>query len=512
MKLLRFILIILILTISITFANTKIVYFYFQDQFLVIYNEENNKLFVDINSGFVIKPEQQEQKLKFVEYLLDTKTFISRDEDVFTKIYVLKKIINFDFNEVEPTNVDYYSWGPLTYKYLAIFCKKINDSITIRIPSFDQLPEEMKKDIIERYRLVFGTAFNDPQYLQYEINFKKLITNEEKINTNTTELYKTDLITTTTETQNTTNIQSTTQISTIQMPPIQTTNNNQSTFKKTMPLLFNNLVIIIVIFIALLVLSSFILLKLINKKKNIYSYQESMTHFNEVKTNQEKIAREIEILKEKTSVLENKVEQIFQRLEEISTKTEIAYKKAEEETMKQDIKDNELLETQIIDQTKALDKESLELVMFKIDNIINKLKTLEMYKEMDINIKVVKIISDLYDIKNKIRQTKTINFSQWDNLVKNSVIDLLTAIEKYQKKLGYNENIEIITKQIMEEFEIEEINIIPEQTKVNIIDHRVEGYSRNPSLPNGIITEVKEKGYKYKGVTIKRAKVMENRA
>ncbi|MCS6955627.1 MAG: hypothetical protein NZM44_04660, partial [Candidatus Calescibacterium sp.] len=99
----------------------------------------------------------------------------------------------------------------------------------------------------------------------------------------------------------------------------------------------------------------------------------------------------------------------------------------------------------------------------------------------------------------------------WDNIIKNLVIDLISYLDKYIKKYGYNENLSKIRKEIMNECEIEEIYIIPEQTKVNIIDHRVEGYSRNHNLPTGVITEIREEGYKYKGITVKRAKVIENR-
>jgi len=152
------------------------------------------KLFVDINSGYVIKPQDQEVKINFVSYILNTKTFISRDEDTFTKLYLIKKAIGFNFDDVQPNNVDYYSWSNLTYKYLIIFFKNIENSITISIPSWENLNENDKRDIIEKYRLVFGTSFNEPRYLPYEIIFKKDIKYYQSKNLVNDSIYSTDTL------------------------------------------------------------------------------------------------------------------------------------------------------------------------------------------------------------------------------------------------------------------------------------------------------------------------------
>ena len=171
--------------------EVKVIYFYEDGNYFVFYYPNSLKLFVDINSGYVIKPDNQDAKINFVSYILDTKSFISRDEDVFTKLYLLKKAIGFNFNDVEPSNVDYFSWSNLTYKYLIIFLKNVENSITITIPAWENLNEADKKEIIEKYRLVFGTSFNEPRYLPYEITFKKDV-NYYNVNN---EIYKTEFFT-----------------------------------------------------------------------------------------------------------------------------------------------------------------------------------------------------------------------------------------------------------------------------------------------------------------------------
>ncbi|MCS7243943.1 MAG: hypothetical protein RMJ36_04325 [Candidatus Calescibacterium sp.] len=489
---------------------------------MIIYAQEDNKLFVDINSGFVIKPEDQEKKIKFVEYLLDSATFISRDEDVFTKLYVLKRITNFDFNEVEPTNIDYYSWGPLTYKYLAVFCKGVDDSITVKIPSFEQLPEDMRKDIIERYRLVFGTTFNEPRYLSYDITFKNVNPSKgsvtDKINTTVVNTIS-DNTTFNNTTLNNTD-QRTTSTSNLGIDPTTTTANDTNNNFNLSDIFARNLrgnILLIFVFIilgSLLFLAVFIL----KNKSSIDSkklYEKSSVSGDNSNTNIviSNIQKEIEFLKQRYELLESKINQAFSRIDDISNKTDIMFSKYEEKLAKNEQNVDSTYNDRFEDSLneKKLDRENLEMIMFKIDNLVNKIKVLEIYKEMDINVKSAKTISELHSFKSKVRETKSINFITWDNIIKNLIIDLISNLDKYLKKYGYNENINKIRKDIMEECEIEEIYIIPEQTKVNIMDHRVEGYSRNHNLPTGVITEVREEGYKYKGITVKRAKVIENR-
>ena len=178
---------------GITYSyEVKVVYFYEEGNYFVFYYPNSLKLFVDINSGYVIKPEDQEIKINFVSYILNTKTFISRDEDTFTKLYLIKKAIGFNFDDVQPNNVDYYSWSNLTYKYLIVFLKNIENSITISIPSWENLNENDKRNIIEKYRLVFGTSFNEPRYLPYEIIFKKDIKYHQAQNLVNDSIYSTD--------------------------------------------------------------------------------------------------------------------------------------------------------------------------------------------------------------------------------------------------------------------------------------------------------------------------------
>ncbi|MFN3477768.1 MAG: coiled-coil domain-containing protein [bacterium] len=540
-KLIFIVFFIIILTLK-TYANQKDVYFFFQDQFLVIYNEDNNKLFVDFNSGFVIKPEDQQKKIRFVEYLLDTKSFISRDEDVFTKLYIFKKSINFDFNEVEPSDLDYYSWGPLTYKYLAIFCKKINDSITIRIPSFEQLNQETKKDIVDRYRLVFGTSFNEPRYLPYDIKIKNKSVNkniEEEIYKTTT-LYNTEKNVTDTTNITTTNV-TTVNITTVNITTgidtfSDSTNryNYFEIFKKKEIFFIFAIIIGISLIVMLVLLYKKFPSSIFGKPKNnpvnsslslgdgLSVSETVVSGGNSTKSVQDeikKITNEINNLKEKISFFENQLSQIISKLdkfeEDINKRNlslELKDSLLSELNEDESNKDSSFVSQEYITQNeKLLDNDSLEVIMFKIDNLVNKLKRVEMYKEYDINSKSSKAIQELYNFKAKIRNTKTINFSQWDSFIKENIIDLLSTLDRYLKRMGPNENIIKLRKEIMNDTSVEEIYIVPGQSKVNIIDHRVEGYSRSAGLPPGVITEVKEEGYKYKGITIKRAKVIENK-
>lgn len=493
---------------SVVWSEQRTVYFYFDNQFMIIYHDNFDKLWVDINSGFVIKPEEQERKIKLVEYILNVNNFISRDEEVFTKLYIFKRSINFDFNDVEPTNLDYYSWGPLTYKYLSIFCKNVKESITIRIPSFDLLPNEYKKDIINRYRLVFGTTFNEPRYLPYDITFRYF--NKDEINVGTTNLtVSTDSIDSTISTisndstsitsDNTTNV------------PISKDNDNKSILNNRN---FLFLIILFSVFFIFVILLFFVFRYFsFYRLKNLSSKEEFVANSNALNQSIVNLSSEIDSIKKSIGILENNISQVFRKIEEISSKVEKMIEQYEKTTNLQ-YQDNTNESDNIIDEQdnyKSLDRESIEVVMFKIDSLINKIKNLEIYKELDINIKATKVVSDLYDFKNSIRQNKSINLLQWDNFIKNFIIDLLSTLDKYLKKLGYNENITKIRKEIMDQCDIEEIYVVLNQTRVNIMDHRVEGYSRNNNLPNGVITEVKETGYKYKGITVKRSKVIENR-
>ncbi|MFN4219536.1 MAG: coiled-coil domain-containing protein [bacterium] len=532
-KLIFIVFFIIILTLN-TYANQKDVYFFFQDQFFVVYSEENNKLFVDFNSGFVIKPEDQQRKIRFVEYLLDTKSFISRDEDVFTKLYIFKKSINFDFNEVEPSNLDYYSWGPLTYKYLAIFCKKINNSITIRIPSFEQLNQETKRDIIDRYRLVFGTSFNEPRYLPYDITIRNMSVNKDIKR----EIYetKTTLYNEREETTKTKDINTTANITTTVLTFSNSDSNSNSNFKnvnysdvfkrREIFFIFALIVGVSLIVAIILIYRKFFSLSFSKTQNNLNSNSLSLSdEVNETVVSEgnltksfqdevKKINNEINDIKEKMSFLENQLTQVISKLDKLEEdlqKKSLHSKGPLINELNEDEANVDNSDLQVAQNEKLLDNDSLEVIMFKIDNLVNKVKKLEMYKEYDINTKSSKIIQRLYDFKAKIRNTKTINFSQWDSIIKENIIDLLSTLDKYLKKMGLNENIIKLRKEIMDDTSVEEIYIVPGQTKVNIIDHRVEGYSRNPAIPPGVITEVKEEGYKYKGITIKRAKVIENK-
>jgi len=530
-KILFLFIVILISFANIIYPQDKVLFFYFQDNFLVIYKDDNNKIFIDKNSGFVIKPEEQEKKLKLVEYILNTQTFISRDEDIFTKLYLFKKAINFDFENVDPSNIDYYSWGPLVYKHLAIFCKNINESITITIPSFEQLPEKIQKDIIERYRLSFGTSFNEPRYLTYSITLKKV--QNEVQNKNTT-IYTTkennQSLNNTSE--NISQLQNTSQVTlqTTSQVTLQTT--SSKSYQKDLllfiyqnKLLIGSIIIILILFFTTVAFS--FLKKALKKSQKLYNEntlgfsnergfqnEENMINkdvlknevFQEIKNSFsetiDEINKKIENLEKVLIDTTQKIEELKNKLENISKKDNLL------EMGKENIEDIHIDQT---NENKVLDKESLEMSMFLIDNIINKLRNIEIYKELDINSKTTKIITELMNLKNQIRQTKSLNMLQWDNLIKTKIIDLLTTLDTYIKIYSYNDNIYKTRKDIMNTCQIEEIYIVPKETRVNIIDHRVEGYSRDPQIPNGIITEVKEIGYKYKGITVKRAKVIENR-
>ena len=528
----------LFFVVFFVFGNTKTVYFYFQDQFFVIYNDENNKLFVDFNSGFVIKPIEQERKLKFVQYILDSNTFITRDEDVFTKLYILKKYINFDFGQVEPSNIDYYSWGPLTYKYLALFCKKINDSLTIRIPAYDTLPEETKRDIIDRYRLVFGTTFNEPRYLPFDITFKNISSSlglpsnnqtDDNINTSKDDTTNTFINTTDNTTGNTMgNTMGNTNTNLVTTVPVvkQDKMDSRIDLKAFLGSYWKVLLAGAVVF--LLILTGLFLRVFLFTKNNVNNnvnkndfiddnldYKRDVVQMelnDEYKKIVDQIRKTVAHLEVENKELKNKINEITKKIEDLSFKIEKTINKRDLSSMENIVDESDnTADKDSGEYLEHLDRESLEMIMFKIDGLLNKLKPLEMYRDYDINSKASKVASELYEFKAKIRKTKTVNFLQWDNIIKNFVIDLISSIDKYLSSFGGNENLQKIKKDIILETEIEQIHIVPGQTKVNIIDHRVESYSRNPNIPTGVITEVKEEGYKYKGITIKRAKVVENR-
>ncbi|MGC8814833.1 MAG: hypothetical protein ACP5O4_01335 [bacterium] len=532
--------------------EVKIVYFYEEDNYFVLYYPNSLKLFVDINSGYVIKPEVQEAKVSFVSYILDTKNFISRDEDVFTKLYLIKKAIGFNFNDLQPNNIDYYSWSNLTYKYLITFLKNIENSITISIPSWENLSEADKKDIIEKYRLVFGTSFNEPRYLPYEIIFKKDISKsvktDNKISQNQiyqNEVYQNQVNNNLYNISNTTFISTTFTISTnANNNTLETNrtnnlkpsnNNNNNNF---ISFIYENKIIIFLILLLFLVLIT-LFLGFIFVKKYLFSSNKKYDHegsnkdlkvINEYDSeyssnygSDKSLEKKIEeIIQDRLTNLEQKImEKINLNISELKKRIEDLENSALSIHLNKDAKDfdfitnNESNKVQVIDndlsKSKKLDPENLEIFMFKIDTIISKLKFLENYKDYNINDKATKIIFKLQELKSKVRASKAINMSFWEEIIKNDVIELISILDRYLLSIDYNPNISKIREELLNMFDLEEIEVIVNTTKVNIIEHKVEGYSRNSSVPNGVITELKEKGYKYRGIVLKRAKVIENK-
>jgi molecular chaperone GrpE (heat shock protein) len=542
--------------------EVKVVYFYEDGNYFVFYYPNSLKLFVDINSGYVIKPEDQEIKINFVSYILNTKTFISRDEDTFTKLYLIKKAIGFNFDDVQPNNVDYYSWSNLTYKYLIIFLKNIENSITISIPAWENLNENDKRNIIEKYRLVFGTSFNEPRYLPYEIIFKKdikyyqsknlvndsiysaniLYNAENTLNTENT-LYNTEKKLSTDIYNKSDNTNDNTTILPTSNANVKNNNINQNSNNNLISFIYENKFIIVFIFLLFFLLITlfagyFVVKKYlfasskINKEIDLDndSYKKDLNEVkdldkvNEEGSNLDKILEKKieELIDKKLSNFEQKIiEKLNSYVSELNKKVDsIVESSYLNLPINKGEKANELdLRANTIDQgldndlgkSKKLDPENLEIFMFKVDNIISKLKFLENYKDYNINEKATKIIFKLQELKAKIRSSKSINMSFWEDIVKNDMIDFISLLDRYLTSIDYNANISKIRVELLNAFDLEEIEVVVGSTKVNIIEHKVEAYSRNPSVPNGIITDLKEKGYKYRGIVLKRAKVIENR-
>jgi len=533
--------------------EVKVVYFYEDANYFVFYYPNSLKLFMDINSGYVIKPEDQEVKINFVSYILNTKTFISRDEDTFTKLYLIKKAIGFNFDDVQPNNVDYYSWSNLTYKYLIIFLKNIENSITISIPSWENLNENDKRDIIEKYRLVFGTSFNEPRYLPYEIIFKKDIKYYQSQNLVNDSIYSTDTLYNTKNTLYTeknlyTDIynksdyisDNTTSLATSN-GNVKNNNLNQNSNNNLISFIYENKFIIVFIFLLIFLLITLFVGYLfvrkylfasnkIHKKVDIDNgnddYKKDLDRFNDVGSNVGKLLEKKieEIIDQKLSNFEQKIiEKLNSYTSELSKRVDSIENSYLNLPINKGVRDSELdLDANIYNTTdqgfdndlgrsKKLDPENLEIFMFKVDNIISKLKFLENYKDYNINEKATKIIFKLQELKSKVRASKLINMSFWEDIVKNDIIDFVSLLDRYLISIDYNPNISKVREELLNAFDLEEIEVIVGSTKVNIIEHKVEGYSRNPSVPNGIITDLKEKGYKYRGIVLKRAKVIENR-
>ncbi len=538
--------------------EVKVVYFYEEGNYFVFYYPNSLKLFVDINSGYVIKPEDQEAKINFVSYILNTKTFISRDEDTFTKLYLIKKAIGFNFNDLQPNNVDYYSWSNLTYKYLIIFLKNIENSITISIPSWENLNENDKRDIIEKYRLVFGTSFNEPRYLPYEIIFKKDIKYYQSQNLVNDSIYSTNTLYNTentlynveknlsTDTYNKSDNTNTTSLATYNtFGNVKNNNLNRNSNNNLISFIYENKFIIVFIFLLFFLLITlfagyFVVKKYLFASSKINkgidldndSYKKDLNEVkdldrvndkvNEVGSNVDKILEKKieEIVDQKLSNFEEKImEKLNSYISELSKRVDRIENNYLNLPINKGVRDSEIdFEANNnkgfdndLGKSKKLDPENLEIFMFKVDNIISKLKFLENYKDYNINEKATKIIFKLQELKSKVRASKLINMSFWEDIVKNDIIDFVSLLDRYLTSIDYNPNISKVREELLNAFDLEEIEVIVGSTKVNIIEHKVEGYSRNPSVPNGIITDLKEKGYKYRGIVLKRAKVIENR-
>jgi molecular chaperone GrpE (heat shock protein) len=516
---------------------------------------------VDINSGYVIKPEDQEVKINFVSYILNTKTFISRDEDTFTKLYLIKKAIGFNFDDVQPNNLDYYSWSNLTYKYLIIFLKNIENSITISIPSWENLNENDKRNIIEKYRLVFGTSFNEPRYLPYEIIFKKDIKYYQSQNLVNDSIYSSDTLYNTentlyTEKNLSTDIYNKSDYISGNTNSLATSNSNvknnnlkQNSNNNLISFIYENKFIIVFIFLLFFLLITLFAGYLFVRKYLFASdkihkevdlgngnddYKKDLDKLNEVESNVGKLLekRIEEIIDQKLSNFEQKImEKLNYYVSELTKRVDSIESGYLNLPINKGVRDSELdfeannntnqgFDNDLgksknfdndLGKSKKLDPENLEIFMFKVDNIISKLKFLENYKDYNINEKATKIIFKLQELKSKVRASKSINMSFWEDIVKNDIIDFVSLLDRYLTSIDYNPNISKVREELLNAFDLEEIEVIVGNTKVNIIEHKVEGYSRNPSVPNGIITDLKEKGYKYRGIVLKRAKVIENR-
>jgi molecular chaperone GrpE (heat shock protein) len=551
-KILLFLLICLCFGIAYSY-EVKVVYFYEEGNYFVFYYPNSLKLFVDINSGYVIKPEDQEVKINFVSYILNTKTFISRDEDTFTKLYLIKKAIGFNFDDVQPNNFDYYSWSNLTYKYLIIFLKNIENSITISIPSWENLNENDKRNIIEKYRLVFGTSFNEPRYLPYEIIFKKDIKYYQSQNLVNDSIYSSDTLYNTentlyTEKNLSTDIYNKSDYISDNTTSLATSNGNfknnnlnRNSNNNLISFIYENKFIIVFIFLLFFLLitlfAGYLFVRKylftsnkIHKKVDLDNdnddYKKDLDRVNDVGSNVGKLLEKKieEIINQKLSNFEQKImEKLNSYVSELNKKVDSIESSYLNLPINKEVKDSELdLGANVYNTTdqgfdndlgksKKLDPENLEIFMFKVDNIISKLKFLENYKDYNINDKATKIIFKLQELKSKVRASKSINMSFWEDIVKNDIIDFVSLLDRYLISIDYNPNISKVREELLNAFDLEEIEVIVGSTKVNIIEHKVEGYSRNPSVPNGIITDLKEKGYKYRGIVLKRAKVIENR-
>jgi molecular chaperone GrpE (heat shock protein) len=536
--------------------EVKVVYFYEEGNYFVFYYPNSLKLFVDINSGYVIKPEDQEVKINFASYILNTKTFISRDEDTFTKLYLIKKAIGFNFDDVQPNNLDYYSWSNLTYKYLIIFLKNIENSITISIPSWENLNENDKRNIIEKYRLVFGTSFNEPRYLPYEIIFKKDIKYYQPQNLVNDSIYSTDTSYNTENTlydtkKNLSNdiynksdyISDNTNSLATSNSDVKNNNLKQNSNNNLISFIYENKFIIVFIFVLFLFLITlfagyFFVRKYLFVSNKIHKgidldndndnnndgYKKDLDKVNDVGSNVGKLLEKKieEIIDQKLSNFEQKImEKLNSYVSELSKRVDSIENSYLNLLINKGGRDGEFdlgannTTEQGFDndlgKLKKLDPENLEIFMFKVDNIISKLKFLENYKDYNINEKATKIIFKLQELKSKVRASKSINMSFWEDIVKNDIIDFVSILDRYLISIDYNPNISKVREELLNAFDLEEIEVVVGNTKVNIIEHKVEGYSRNPSVPNGIITDLKEKGYKYRGIVLKRAKVIENR-
>jgi len=119
-------------------------------------------------------------------------------------------------------------------------------------------------------------------------------------------------------------------------------------------------------------------------------------------------------------------------------------------------------------KSKKLDPENLEIFMFKVDNIISKLKFLENYKDYNINEKATKIIFKLQELKSKVRASKLINMSFWEDIVKNDIIDFVSLLDRYLTSIDYNPNISKVREELLDAFDLEEIEVTVGSTKVII--------------------------------------------
>ena len=527
---------------------------------------------VDDFHGYVIKPKDQIYKLRFVARVLGAEEFDSKDPAIFTKLYLFKKAIGFPFDNYAPIEIDYFSWGRGTYLALNRFCSNLKAETVIKIPAWNELPQEVREEIVSSYRSAFGLSFVRPSYRPLAIN----IINRTFYNSGELQALSSGSAPREPrisgkpgggplkETPKPSKSPLKREISKpiAEKPNIidfkgsskggnGTSSDKKALIKKWGLILLFGLVLIMIItwlltrrgseargYTAVPSPGPRIDPKTASQLLKTATYNSPADAVSALETpTRAQSERDRELEEETLKKVIKRLDELYVQFQELKREQEelkrmiSSYKTNEvrgpedgaspkpaekPDTSSEDRREapEPYIPKELKDDKKSMDIERIEAFLFqleKLETVVKKVcDVLDRYiDDSKFAMKRAEILSKLSGLKDYVRSHRKLNLSRYDEIIKRDIFPLVELMDRLELEGRATSDIMILRKDLLKATDISEIAITPGKTRVNIMEHKVVDHIYSDDFPEGTIVEVLERGYKYKGKVIKRAKVVE---